>query len=154
MPTIETSIDVCVPMETAYDQWKQFEKLPQFMKGLKQITQFDNNPLQGKADRRGQDPECEPEITDQALNHGNFAQISQPSSLTEGVVTFQPVSDAMSKVFLQLAYTHGGVIKTMQDELAAVSSCMQEELERFKAFAECSQAAGTSIDNLPCQAFP
>jgi uncharacterized membrane protein len=153
MPTIETSIDVCVPMETAYDQWKQFEKLPQFMKCVKEIKRLDDNPLQWKADGRGQDPEWEPEITDHAPDHGG-AHSCQPSSLTEGVVTFQPVSDAMSKVLLQLAYTHGGVIKTMQDELAAVSSCMQEELERFKAFAECGQAAGTSTNNLPYQAFP
>jgi uncharacterized membrane protein len=151
MPTIETSIDVCVPMETAYDQWKQFEKLPQFMKGLKQIKRFDNNPLQWNADSR--DQEWEPEITDQAPDHGG-AQSYQPSSLTEGVVTFQPVSDAMSKVLLQLAYTPGDVIETVQDGLAAVSSCMQEELERFKAFAECGHAAGTSIDNLPYKAFP
>jgi hypothetical protein len=48
----------------------------------------------------------------------------------------------------------GDVIETVQDGLAAVSSCMQEELERFKAFAECGQAAGTSIDNLPYQSFP
>jgi uncharacterized membrane protein len=152
MPTIETSIDVCVPMETAYDQWKQFEKLPQFMKGLKQIKQFDDNPLQRKADSRGQDPEQEPEITDHPP-HQDDPQLCQPSALTEGVVTFQPVSDAVSKVLL-LTYTPGDVIETVQDGLAAVSSCMQEELERFKAFAECGQAAGTSTDNLPYQAFP
>ena len=144
MPTIETSIDVCVPMETAYYQWRQFEKLPQFMKGVKQIKRLDDNPSQCKSDIRGQDPEWESQITNQPPDHGG-AQSCLPSALTEGVVTFQPVSDAMSKVLL-LAYTPGNVIET-------VSSCMQEELERFKAFAECGQAAGTSIDNLPYQAF-
>jgi len=152
MPTIESSIDVSVPMETAYDQWKQFEKLPQFMKGVKQLKQLGNNPLQCKADITGQDPEWEAEITDQTPDHGS-AQSCQLNALTEGVVTFQPVSDAMSKVLLQLAYTPDDAIETAQDGLGAVSSCMQEELEQFKAFAECGQATGTSIDNLPYQAF-
>ena len=153
MPTIETSIDVCVPMETAYDQWKQFEKLPQFMKGVKQLTQLDDNPLKWKADITSQDPEWEVESTDQTPGHG-LAQSCQSSALTEGVVTFQSLSDAMSKVLLRLAYPPGDIIETAQEGLGAVSSRMQEELERFKAFAECGQATGTSIDNLPYQAFP
>jgi uncharacterized membrane protein len=152
MPTIESSIDVYVPMETAYDQWKQFEKLPQFMKGVKQLTQYDDNPLQWKADMTSQDPEWEADSTDPP-DHGP-AQSCQSSALTEGVVTFQPVSDAMSKVFLQLAYPPGDVIEIAQEGLRAVSSRMHEELERFKAFAECGQAMGTSIDTMPYQAFP
>src|ERR1041384_7172259 len=103
MPTIETSIDVCVPMETAYDQWKQFERLPPFMKGVKQLTQLDDNPLKWKADITSQDPEGAVESTDQTPGHG-LPQSFQSSALTEGVVTFQPLSDTMSKVILQLAY--------------------------------------------------
>ena len=49
---------------------------------------------------------------------------------------------------------HPNGLETAQEGLGAVSSRMQEELERFKAFAECGQATGTSIDNLPYQAFP
>jgi len=31
MSTIEQSIDVDVPVRTAYDQWTQFEEFPKFM---------------------------------------------------------------------------------------------------------------------------
>ena len=34
MPTIEQSIEVHVPVRTAYDQWTQFEEFPQFMGGV------------------------------------------------------------------------------------------------------------------------
>ena len=31
MPTVEETIDVEVPVRTAYDQWTQFEDFPHFM---------------------------------------------------------------------------------------------------------------------------
>jgi hypothetical protein len=35
MATIEACIDVNVPVQTAYDQWKQFEKCPPSIEGVK-----------------------------------------------------------------------------------------------------------------------
>ena len=54
MPTIETSIDINVPVEPAYDQWREFEKFPQFMEGVKQVKHFDTN-LEWKAEIAGQE---------------------------------------------------------------------------------------------------
>ena len=34
MARIEESIDVEVPVETAYNQWTQFEEFPTFMEGI------------------------------------------------------------------------------------------------------------------------
>ncbi|HEY9395515.1 MAG TPA: SRPBCC family protein, partial [Nocardioides sp.] len=34
MSTIEKSVQVAVPVSTAYDQWTQFESFPQFMEGV------------------------------------------------------------------------------------------------------------------------
>ncbi|CAA9380187.1 MAG: hypothetical protein AVDCRST_MAG06-879, partial [uncultured Nocardioides sp.] len=39
MSQIQKSIDVDVPVRTAYDQWTQFESFPQFMSGVESITQ-------------------------------------------------------------------------------------------------------------------
>jgi uncharacterized membrane protein len=33
METIEETVDVAVPVNTAYNQWTQFESFPQFMSG-------------------------------------------------------------------------------------------------------------------------
>ena len=37
MATIEQSIEVDVPVSTAYNQWTQFEEFPQFMDGVEQV---------------------------------------------------------------------------------------------------------------------
>ena len=63
MPTIGVSIDVNVPAETAYDQWRQFEKLPQFIEVGKQVDPLDGNPLQRKTEIVDQDTEWDSEIT-------------------------------------------------------------------------------------------
>jgi uncharacterized membrane protein len=42
MTTIEKSIDVDVPVSTAYNQWTQFEEFPEFMSGVDQVTQVDD----------------------------------------------------------------------------------------------------------------
>ena len=42
MSTIEQSIDVNVPVRTAYNQWTQFEEFPRFMEGVEAVRQLDN----------------------------------------------------------------------------------------------------------------
>jgi Polyketide cyclase / dehydrase and lipid transport len=37
MSTIEESIEVHVPVATAYNQWTQFEEFPRFMEGVEQV---------------------------------------------------------------------------------------------------------------------
>jgi uncharacterized membrane protein len=48
MASITESVDVDVPINTAYNQWTQFESFPQFMAGVDKITQVDNTRLHWK----------------------------------------------------------------------------------------------------------
>ena len=48
MATIEQSIDVEVPVETAYNQWTQFEEFPRFMEGVEEVRQLDDTTLHWK----------------------------------------------------------------------------------------------------------
>jgi uncharacterized membrane protein len=125
MPTIETFIDVKVPVQTAYDQWRKFEKFPQFMEGVKQGKHINTYRLHWKAEIVGR-----------------------------GVVTFQPISDVMSTVVLQLAYIPGGVVENEEDGVEALSVRIRKELKRFKAFVESgSQVRGNWLTSLPYHAF-
>ena len=56
MTTIEESIEVKVPVRTAYDQWTQFEEFPRFMAGVESVTQLDDTHLHWVADIGGVQP--------------------------------------------------------------------------------------------------
>jgi uncharacterized membrane protein len=45
MASVAESIDVEVPVSTAYNQWTQFESFPQFMSGVERIEQSDDTHL-------------------------------------------------------------------------------------------------------------
>ena len=43
--TIEHSIEIGVPVRTAYNQWTQFEEFPRFMPGVQSVRQIDDTRL-------------------------------------------------------------------------------------------------------------
>jgi uncharacterized membrane protein len=135
MSTIEKSIEVSVPVRTAYNQWTQFEEFPQFMEGVKEVNQLDDTRLHWKAAIAGQDKEWDAEITEQTPDQ-RIAWTSRGGAINGGVVTFHRLSDARSKVMLQLEYAPQGVVESVGDALGVVSLRVQGDLERFKEFIE------------------
>ena len=53
MSGIEQSIDVNVPVRTAYNQWTQFESFPNFMEGVREVQQLDDRRLRWRAEIAG-----------------------------------------------------------------------------------------------------
>ena len=135
MSTIEKSIEVNVPVRTTYNQWTQFEEFPQFMEGVKEVTQLDDTHLHWKAEIEGQEKEWDAEITEQTPDQ-RIAWTSRGGAINGGVVTFHRLSDFRSKVMLQLEYAPQGVVENVGDALGVVSLRVQGDLERFKEFIE------------------
>ena len=66
MAKVERSIDVDVPVRTAYNQWTQFEEFPRFMEGVEEVRQIDDRHLHWRAEIAGQIKEWDAEISEQA----------------------------------------------------------------------------------------
>ena len=126
MSTIEKSIEVNVPEYTAYAQWTRFEEFPQFMEGVKEVKR-NGKGLHWKAEIAGQDKEWDAEITEETADQC-IAWRSQDGAISRWVVTFHQLSNASSKVLVQLEYDPQG--------LGVVSSNIQGDLERFKMLVE------------------
>ena len=135
MSTIEKSIDVEVPVRTAYNQWTQFEEFPQFMEGVEAVRQLDNQRLHWRANVGGKVEEWGAVITEQHPDE-RIAWKNTTDASNAGVVTFHLLSDTTTRVMLQLEYDPQGVVENVGDMLGVVSRRVAGDLERFKAFIE------------------
>ena len=65
MAVVEKSIEIDVPVSTAYNQWTQFEEFPHFMEGVERVRQLAPDRLQWVADVGGRVKEWDARIVDQ-----------------------------------------------------------------------------------------
>ena len=104
MANIEQSIDVQVPVRTAYDQWTQFEEFPQFMEGVEEIRQLDDTHTHWRTKVAGKEKEFDAEITEQTPDQ-RIAWQSEDGPEHAGVVTFHRIDDGVTRVMLQMDYS-------------------------------------------------
>jgi uncharacterized membrane protein len=135
MSTIEQSIDVNVPVHTAYNQWTQFEEFPQFMEGVEEVRQLDERRLHWRANIGGRVEEWDAVITEQHPDE-RIAWKNTTGAANAGVVTFHRLADNKTRIMLQMEYDPQGVVENLGDLLGMVSRRVANDLERFKAFIE------------------
>jgi uncharacterized membrane protein len=137
--TVEESIDVNVPVRTAYDQWTQFETFPQFMEGVESVRQLDDTHLHWEADITGVTRQWDAEITEQTPDQ-RVAWRATEGAENAGVVTFHRVDDGVTRVMLQLEFEPEGVVEQAGDALGFVKRRATGDLGRFKEFIEARGA--------------
>jgi uncharacterized membrane protein len=135
MSTIEQSIDVNVPVRTAYNQWTQFEEFPRFMEGVEAVRQLDQQRLHWRAKIGGKVEEWDAVITEQHPDE-RIAWKNTTGATNAGVVTFHRLSDTKTRVMLQMEYDPQGVVENLGDMLGVVSRRVANDLECFKEFIE------------------
>ena len=135
MANIEKSIDVEVPVRTAYNQWTQFEDFPQFMEGVQRVDQLSDTRLHWVADIAGTRKEWDARITEQTPDD-RIAWTSETGARNGGVVTFHKLSPSKTRIMLQMDYEPDDAIETVGDALGFVSRRVTGDLERFKEFIE------------------
>ncbi len=135
MGNLESSIDVNVPVSTAYNQWTQFEELPRFMGGVKSVRQLDDKTLDWTAEIAGQEKNWQAEITEQTPDQ-RIAWTSTSGARNAGAVTFHRIDDNTTRVMLQLDFEPEGALESAGDALGIPERQVEGDLERFKEFIE------------------
>lgn len=135
MPSIEESIEVEVPVRTAYNQWTQFEEFPRFMEGVESITQVDDTHLRWVAEIGGHREEWDAEITEQTPDQ-RIAWRATSGKENAGVVTFHHLDDGRSKVMVQLDWEADGMVEQLGAAVGADDRRVRGDLERFKELIE------------------
>jgi uncharacterized membrane protein len=135
MSTVEKSIEVDVPVSTAYNQWTQFESFPQFMDGVQRVDQTSPTTTHWVTSIAGVDRRFEAEITEQHPDE-RIAWTSVDGPKQAGVVTFHRLDAGRTRVMLQMDFEPEGVVETAGDKLGVVGRRVEGDLKRFKSFIE------------------
>jgi uncharacterized membrane protein len=133
--TIEQSIEVEVPVRTAYNQWTQFEEFPQFMEGVEQVQQLTDDRLHWVAEFAGKRHEWDAKITEQKPDE-RVAWTSTEGKENGGAVTFHRLEDNRTKIMVQMDYETEGVIEGIGSALGFDDRRVKGDLERFKELIE------------------
>jgi uncharacterized membrane protein len=135
MARVEESIEVNVPVSTAYNQWTQFEEFPEFMEGVESVKQINDTHLSWVAEIGGKRQEWEAEITEQKPDE-KVAWRALEGHYNSGTVTFEPLDQNRTRINVVMEYETEGMVESLGSALGADSRRVKGDLERFKELVE------------------
>lgn len=136
MSTVKESIDVDVPLHRAYNQWTQFEEFPRFMDGVEEVRQIDDDHCHWTTKVAGARREFDTEIVDQLPDERVSWRTVGGDSQQMGVVTFQQLDDARTRISLAMEFVPHGMAEKAGDMLGVLDRQVKGDLKRFKGFIE------------------
>jgi uncharacterized membrane protein len=151
---IQESIDVDVPVATAYNAWTQFESFPQFMGGVESITQLDDTHNHWVTKIAGVTREFDTEITEQHPDERIAWHSVSGDTHHAGVVTFHRLGGTQTRVMTQIDWEPTGVLEKVGAAVNIDDHQVHADAQKFKEFVEsgAGQSAGWrgNVDQPAC----
>jgi uncharacterized membrane protein len=135
---VQQSVDVAVPLDTAYNQWTQFEEWPSFMHRLDRVSQEDETNVTFKAKIWGISKEFKAEIQDQRPDDRIKWHVTEGLSHS-GVVSFHELAPRLTRIELTLDIEPGSLIEKAARGMRHVKRAVRADLKRFKAYVEMEE---------------
>lgn len=135
MSTSEVSIDVDVPVRTAYNQWTQLDSFPRFMDGVRRVERHGAALTQWVTRFGPVEYEFDAEIVEQVPDELlSWRSLGRP--LHAGTVVFRPLGERRSLVTLRIDLYPRGPLERFADATGLVRRRMRRELHSFKEYIE------------------
>jgi uncharacterized membrane protein len=135
---VQQSVDVAVPVETAYNQWTQFEDWPEFMHRVTRVTQEDECTVSFATKIWGKTKEFVAEIETQRPEERIKWRVSQGITHT-GVVTFHELAPRLTRIEMNVDVDPGSLLEKAARGMRHIKRAMRADLHRFKAFIEIQE---------------
>lgn len=135
MSSVIESVDVNVPIHTAYNQWTQFADFPEFMEGVEEVNQVTDTMTHWRVKVAGVSKEFDAQITEQTPDE-RIAWHSIEGPEHAGVVTFHRMSPETTKVTTQMEIDPDGFVENVADRFGMLRTRTKADLRRFKEFIE------------------
>ncbi|HEX2531560.1 MAG TPA: Hsp20 family protein [Burkholderiaceae bacterium] len=135
MVKIEKSVEVNVPLHTAYNQMTQFEQFPRFMEGVQEVRQLDDTHLHWHSKHDGQEHEWDSEITEQAPDK-YIAWRNTSGQANTGRVDFEALGKGKTKIVLKMECEPAGTGTQAREAEKVIAQRTEQDLARFKKMIE------------------
>ena len=135
---VQQAIDVGVPLETAYNQFTQFEDWPEFMHRVTRVSQEDDCSLSFATKIWGKTKEFKADIVTQRPEEKIKWRVSQGITHT-GIVTFHELAPSLTRIEVTLDVDPGSLIEKAARGMRHVKRAVRADLHRFKAFVEMQE---------------
>jgi uncharacterized membrane protein len=135
MAEVKESIEVDVPVSTAYNQWTQFEEFPRFMENVESVTQLDDTHLRWVAEVGGKREEWKAEITQQ-LPDQLIAWRALEGRENSGRIEFEPLEANRTRINVTMTWEPEGLVEAAADKVGVSDRAVKVDLERFKDLIE------------------
>jgi uncharacterized membrane protein len=132
---IQQSVDVAVPLETAYNQFTQFEDWPQFMHRVTNVSQDEDDTVRFTTKIWGKTKEYEAKIFNQRPDQRIMWKVSQGITHA-GVVSFHELAPRLTRIELTLDVKPGSLIEKAARGMRHIKRAVRADLHRYKAFIE------------------
>lgn len=137
MSTVQKTIDVNVPVRTAYDQWTQFESFPQFMDGVESITQVTDTRNHWVVKVGGVTREYDTEIVEQTPDQViAWRSVEGDTGGHSGRVHFEPINEGSTRVDIELGWEPEGLVEKAGAAFNIDQRQVDKSAEEFKRFIE------------------
>jgi len=144
MSTVIKSIEVDIPVATAFREWRRFEELPRFMRGVIAVIPHDERHLSWRAHVFGVERAWELEITEIAPND-RIAWSSCAGPRNHGAILFAPLATDGTRIVMEVHYDPSGFVEELTDYLGVLSRWVERSLIRFKDLMEEPWSARGSL---------
>jgi hypothetical protein len=135
---IQQSVDVAVPLETAYNQFSQFEDWPQFMHRVTRVTQDDETQIGFATKIWGKTKEFKADIETQRPDDRIKWRVSQGITHA-GVVSFHELAPRLTRVEVSLDVQPGSLLEKAARGMRHIKRAVRADLHRYKAFIEMQE---------------
>ncbi|MFC5249366.1 SRPBCC family protein [Streptomyces nigrescens] len=136
MSTVKETVDVEVPVHTAYNQWTQFEEFPKFMEGVERITQLDDRHNRWTTKIGGVRREFDTEIIDQLPDDRIAWRTTTGDTRQKGLVSFRRLDETHTRVELVMDVEPSGVAEKAADMSGTIERRVKGDMQRFKGYIE------------------
>ena len=135
---IQQAVDVAVPLETAYNQFTQFEDWPEFMHRVTRVTQEDECTVSFATKIWGKTKQFEAKIETQRPDQRIKWKVSKGITHS-GVVTFHELAPRLTRIELNFDVAPGSLIEKAARGMRHVKRAARADLHRYKAFIEMNE---------------